>query len=98
MLGVDIEEPSIGATFENAARNGVELDARLVRGDEILPPADSAVANISVDAVRALPARVDAGMLVTSGYFLSERLELDGYTHVTRRTYDGWAADLHRRT
>jgi hypothetical protein len=41
---------------------------------------------------------VDAAWLVTSGYFLSERLELPGYGHVERRTHDGWAADLHRRT
>ena len=30
VLGVDVEEPSIAATLENAQRNGVELDARLV--------------------------------------------------------------------
>jgi ribosomal protein L11 methyltransferase len=97
VLAVDIEAPSITAALENAARNGVELEARVVDGDERLPSVDSAVANISVDVVRSLPARVDARMLVTSGYFLSEQPLLDGYAHVTRRTYDGWAADLHTR-
>jgi len=97
VLAVDIEAPSITAALENAGRNGVELEARVVDGDERLPSVDSAVANISVEAVRRLPARVDARMLVTSGYFLSEQPLLDGYAHVTRRTYDGWAADLHTR-
>jgi ribosomal protein L11 methyltransferase len=98
VLAVDIEAPSIVSTRENAARNGVELEARLVTLDEAYPASASAVANISVDAVRALPGRVDAAWLVTSGYFLSERLDLPGYGHVERRTHDGWAADLHRRT
>jgi ribosomal protein L11 methyltransferase len=98
VLAVDIEAPSIIAARENAARNGVELEARVVTLDEALPPARSAVANISIDAVRALPARLEADVLLTSGYFLSERVDLPGYRHVTRRTYDGWAADLHRRS
>lgn len=98
VLAVDIEPPSIIATRENAERNGVELEARVVTVDEPLPAATSVVANISVDTVRALPDRLDAEVLVTSGYFLSERVDLRGYTHVSRRTYDGWAADLHRRT
>jgi ribosomal protein L11 methyltransferase len=100
VLAVDIEAPSIVATLENAERNGVELDARVVKGDEPLPAAHSAVANISIWAVHELPARLEAEteVLLTSGYFLSEHLDLAGYTHVTRRTYDGWAADLHHRT
>ena len=94
---VDIEGPSIVATLENAARNGVELDAQLVQGVEPLPAVQSAVANISIDAVQALPERIDAQVLLTSGYFLSEQPVLAGYVHLTRRTYDGWAADLYRR-
>jgi len=80
------------ARFRSGAHGGVGT------GSGPSPPSvDSAVANISVDVVRSLPARVDARMLVTSGYFLSEQPLLDGYAHVTRRTYDGWAADLHTR-
>jgi len=37
VLGVDIEEPSIEATLENARANGVTVDAKLVAGDEQLP-------------------------------------------------------------
>ena len=57
---VDIEAPSIVATLENAERNSVELDARVVKGDEPLTAAHAAVANISIGAVLALPARLDA--------------------------------------
>ncbi len=98
VLCVDIEEPSIAATLENAARNGAELDVWLVKGDEPLPAVRSAVANISIDSVQGLVGRVDAEVLLTSGYFLSEQPVLAGYAHETRRTYDGWAADLYRRT
>jgi ribosomal protein L11 methyltransferase len=97
VLGVDIEPPSIVATRENAARNGVDLEVQLVRPDDRLPAARTAVANISIAAVRALPLRVVTDTLITSGYFLSESPDLDGYDRVDRRTYDGWAADLHRR-
>jgi ribosomal protein L11 methyltransferase len=97
VLGVDVEEPSIAATLENARRNGVELDARLVGSEDVLPPAGTVVANISVDAVRELPGRIDAETVITSGYFLSEQPELAGYEHVDRRALDQWAADVHRR-
>jgi ribosomal protein L11 methyltransferase len=97
VVAVDIEPPSIAATLENAERNGVVVDARLVDGAHALPSTTVAVANISIEAVRALPARVEAETLITSGYFISEAAELDGYTHVERRSHDGWAADLHRR-
>jgi ribosomal protein L11 methyltransferase len=96
VIAVDIEEPSVVATLENAARNGVEIDARRVALDEALPPAQTAVANISIEAVNALPTRVSAEVLVTSGYFVSEQPSLDAYRHVERRTIDGWAADLYR--
>lgn len=96
VLGVDVEEASIEATRENAARNGVTVGARLVTADELLPPADAAVANISLEAVAALADRVTAPTLVTSGYLVSERPVLRGYEHLERRERGGWAADLHR--
>jgi ribosomal protein L11 methyltransferase len=98
VLGVDIEPPSIVATRENAARNGVELEVQLVGREDPLPQAQAAVANIAIAPVLALPRRLEAATLITSGYFLSELPDLDGYARVERRTVDGWAADLHRRT
>jgi ribosomal protein L11 methyltransferase len=97
VIGVDVEGPSIEATLENARVNGVEVDARLVEPDAALPATPLAVANISLDSVEALPARLDATTLITSGYFASEQPRLDGYEHVSRATLDGWASDIYRR-
>ncbi|MFL5954394.1 MAG: 50S ribosomal protein L11 methyltransferase [Gaiellaceae bacterium] len=97
VVGVDVEEPSIGATLENAQANGVDVHAILVAADEILPSSPLAVANISLDSVEALPGRIDATTLVTSGYFVSEMPRLAGFEHAERRTLDGWASDVYRR-
>jgi ribosomal protein L11 methylase PrmA len=94
VVGVDVEAPSIEATLENARANGVGVDACLVAADEALPSAPLAVANISLESVEALPGRIDARTLVTSGYFASEEPRLAGYAHVRRATLDGWACDL----
>jgi ribosomal protein L11 methyltransferase len=96
VVGVDVEAPSIEATLENAHVNGVAVDARLVAPDERLPDAPLAVANISLESVEALPGRIGACTLVTSGYFASEQPRLDGYAHVHRTTLDGWACDLYK--
>jgi ribosomal protein L11 methyltransferase len=96
VIGVDVEEASVDATLENAARNGVEVDARLVGPDDRLPSGDTAVANISLAAVLTLPRRLAAPTIVTSGYLVSERPALIGYAIAERRERDGWAADLHR--
>jgi ribosomal protein L11 methyltransferase len=97
VLGVDIEEPSIAATLENARVNGVTVDARLVAGDEALPRSQVVVANISLASVEALPVRLDAEVLITSGYFASEQPKLAGFEHSARTTLDGWACDVSRR-
>ena len=98
VIAVDVEGPSVTATLENAAANGVEVDARLVARDERLPGAPLAVANISLEAVQALPSRIDAATLLTSGYFAAEEPGLAGYEHERRSTVDGWACDVYRRT
>ena len=97
VIGVDVEAPSIEATLENARVNGVTVDARLVEPDEPLPSSALVVANISLDSVEALPARIDATTLVTSGYFASEQPRLAGFAHVSRSTLDGWACDVYTR-
>jgi ribosomal protein L11 methyltransferase len=98
VVGVDIEHPSIEATLENAELNGVRIAAELVAENTVLPPADVVVANISPAAVLELGARVDAAVLVTSGYVVSEEPSLPGYERTERRTFDAWAADVHHRT
>jgi ribosomal protein L11 methyltransferase len=98
VVGVDIEEPSIAATLENARANGVTVDARLVAGDEPLPSSPLVVANISLGSVEALPSRTDTRTLITSGYLASEQPRLAGFDHVVRATLDGWASDVYRRS
>src|SRR5262249_31296109 len=98
VTGVDVEEPSIVATVENAAAHGVAVAARLVTVDQALPGAAFTIANISLEAVEALPPRITAETLVTSGYFAAETPALDGYEHQRRATVDGWACDVYRRT
>ncbi|HEX5449901.1 MAG TPA: 50S ribosomal protein L11 methyltransferase [Gaiellaceae bacterium] len=97
VIAVDVEVAAIEATNENAARNGVMLDARLVEPDDSLPSADVAVANISVDAVRVLPGRIEAGALITSGYLVDQESGLAGFTHRKRVEQGSWAADLYVR-
>ena len=85
VLGVDIEEPAIDATRDNARVNGVEVETQLVSPDDALPAAAIAVANISLASVEALPGRLDVSRLVTSGYLVSEQPRLSGFEHVTGR-------------
>jgi ribosomal protein L11 methyltransferase len=98
VIGVDVETASIEATLENAAANGVEVDARLVGREDPLPAAVTVVANISLPAVLALPQRTSADVLVTSGYLMSEEPHLRGYERAERVEIDGWVADVHRKT
>jgi ribosomal protein L11 methyltransferase len=98
VIGVDVEEPSIEATRENAAANEVEVMAHLVTVDAPLPMADVVVANISLEAIETLPPRLDATTLVTSGYLEPDTPQLPGFAHVERRTLGGWASDLYTRS
>ena len=76
VVGVDIEEAAVDATRANAARErGRGRRASSSRRTQPLPAADVIVANISLDAVRSLPGRVDAARLVTSGYLAARRAD-----------------------
>jgi len=97
VLAVDTEPAALEATENNARENGVDVTARLVAPDEHLPDTAVVVANISVEAVRQLPARVRGDEVVTSGYLAGHQLRFEGYELVERAVADGWAADLHRR-
>ena len=95
---VDIEEPAVAATRENAAANGVALEARVADAlVDPLPEAGLVVANIALAAVSALGTRIRAPRLVTSGYLSADRPAPAGYEHRERRERDGWAADLFER-
>jgi ribosomal protein L11 methyltransferase len=93
VLGVDVDEAAVEATVENAAANGVEVEARLLDAvTSRLPRADVAVANISLAEVERL--RLDADTAVTSGYLAADRPRLAGFLPLDRVERDGWAADV----
>jgi ribosomal protein L11 methyltransferase len=98
VVAVDADAVAVEATRENAARNEVEVDARVVDAFvDPLPRTDVAVANIALDVVERLAPRLDARLLVTSGYLDRGEPSLSGWEKDGRRTADGWAADLYRR-
>ncbi len=97
VCAVDVEPAAVEATLANARHNDARVDARLVGVDDVLPPATTAVANISLASVSAAAPRLQANVLITSGYLLSDRPRLTGWTHEQRSVLDGWAADVFRR-
>jgi ribosomal protein L11 methyltransferase len=98
VIAVDVDESAVAAAGANAERNRVAVDVRrLDARTAALPRAQLALANIALDAVEALGARLDAARVVTSGYLLADAPVLEGYRRLRRRELDGWAADLHAR-
>jgi ribosomal protein L11 methyltransferase len=97
VVGVDVEQAAVDATRANAAANGVEFEVRLVEPGARLPAADLVVANISRDAIVALPSLLETDRLVASGFLASDAPTLDGFRRVERREAGGWAADVYER-
>ena len=98
LLAVDVDPDAVEVTRENAAANGVEIEARICDAltDE-LPAADLVVANVALDVVEALLARVPAGRVIASGYLERDEPRVTGWRRLERRTDGGWAADLVER-
>jgi ribosomal protein L11 methyltransferase len=91
---VDRDEVAVDVAAETATANGVEVEVS--RADvlrDALPPAGVAVANIELAVVEALLGRVDASVVVTSGYLASETPRGRSWTHADRLELEGWAAD-----
>jgi ribosomal protein L11 methyltransferase len=95
---IDDDPLAVETTRTNAERNGVDVDARVADAATAeLPAADAVVANIALDVVESIAARVATSELVTSGYLTGERPRASGWEHVETRSLDGWAADRFRR-
>ncbi len=95
---VDDDPFAIETARANAAANNVELDAApldVTRDD--LPETDVTVANIALATVESLAHRLRCRDLVASGYLEGDAPRLEAWTHVERRTLDGWAADRFTR-
>lgn len=98
VTAVDFDPSAIDATRRNARRNGTELTILLAdAAEEELPPAEIAVANISLEAVERLVPRIGTRTAVTAGYLESRTPEPAGYRHVVRVAAEGWAADRFER-
>jgi ribosomal protein L11 methyltransferase len=112
VIAVDVDPAAVDATVRNAAANGVAVDAAarnaaangvtvdvrtLDLAADTLASAEVAVANISVERVETVLTRVDARVVVASGYLERDELHLGPYRRRERRTRDGWAAELFER-
>jgi ribosomal protein L11 methyltransferase len=98
VVAFDSDPVAAEAARSNAAVNGVELEVRL--GDVLedpLPAADVAVANMTLELVRALAPRLDARLLVASGFLAGTRPDPPGYHSLRRAEAEGWAAEVFRR-
>jgi ribosomal protein L11 methyltransferase len=98
VVAVDVDPAAVDATARNVASNSVEVDVReLDLGVEPLPSAEVAVANISFEWVESVLTRVDAHVVVASGYLERDEPQLGPYRRRERRICDGWAADVFER-
>jgi ribosomal protein L11 methyltransferase len=98
VTALDVASAAVEATAANAVRNAADVDVR--ETDALvapLPQTDIALANIALDAVSALGARLCARHVVTSGYLATELPTLAGYVQRERRQRAGWGADLFER-
>jgi ribosomal protein L11 methyltransferase len=95
VVAIDIDPAALDATRRNAEANGVVLDVRELDAERgALPSTDIAVANISLERVESLLARLDAPLVVASGYLEQDEPKLGRYRRRERRRRDGWAADV----
>jgi ribosomal protein L11 methyltransferase len=98
VVAVDADPAAVDATARNAAANGVAVDVRRLNlAADTLPSAGVAVTNISLDRVETVLTRVDAQVVVASGYLERDDPQLGPYRRRERRTRGGWAADLFER-
>jgi len=98
VLALDDDAHAVEATLANAAANGVSVEAR--RADALhdpLPSAGVVVANIALEPIEALAPRLDAPVLIASGYLERDHPRLGGWRHVERRVAGEWAADRFGR-
>ncbi len=97
VVAFDNDPEAIEATLTNAAANGVSLDARLADVlAALLPPAEVAVCNISLQALEELASGLECGTLVASGFLASDDLRLAGYSFERRQEQADWAAVVAR--
>jgi ribosomal protein L11 methyltransferase len=98
VAAIDFDDAAVEATARNATANRVTVDAG--RSDvrvSALPDAEIAVANIDLTTIAHLRPGRSCRLLVTSGYYESDRPAVAGFERVNRRAKAHWAADLFGR-
>jgi ribosomal protein L11 methyltransferase len=106
-VAIDVATEAIVATRENAARNGVEIDARHTLIDDVDGTFDVVVANIGLGVLRTMAAELSTrvgGWLVLAG-LLDEQVPeavaayaAHGLALVGVEGEDGWSAPRMRRS
>jgi ribosomal protein L11 methyltransferase len=94
IVALDNDPVAIVNTRENAARNGVALEA--MHADALtaaLPPVSVAVVNILLPVVDRVLARLETAVAVTSGYATSDSPTAPDWRPLRRLDLGGWAAD-----
>jgi ribosomal protein L11 methyltransferase len=101
VLAVDVDPDAVEVTVDNAARNGVHLDARTGSVELVSPPAEVLVANLVTDVIASLAGPLVAATthtLVASGITVERReravdaLVAAGLVIDEVRERDGWVA------
>ncbi len=95
---VDSDPVAVETTRANAEANQVVLEVRLADAlRDPLPPADVAVANVLLEPVETILARLHAAEAIVSGYLAGEQPAHPGWATLESRELDGWAADRFLR-
>jgi ribosomal protein L11 methyltransferase len=98
ILAMDNDDVAVETTRNNAAANGIELDACVVDAEhDALPRHDVAVVNVLLEPVERILSRLTASRAITSGYLAGERPSHPGWVHEHGIELEGWAADRFRR-
>jgi ribosomal protein L11 methyltransferase len=95
---LDVDPDAVEAARRNVEINGVAVAVERADVRFAAPAAvDVAVVNIAPDVIAEVASKLQARLVVTSGYLDADTVELPGYRILARRTHAGWAADLHER-
>ena len=98
VVAIDVDEAAVEATRRNASANVAAIEAKLFdAGAGTLPESEITVANIDLGTILQLKPPARCRVLVTSGYYETDRPEIPEFVHAHRLLRAEWAADLFRR-
>lgn len=98
VVALDVDESAVDAARRNAKANGVDLTVECAdAASDSLPETDVAAANVTLEMVEALGARIETKYLITSGYLVADEPRLPGFRRHERRVGERFAADLFAR-